>query len=93
MKKTKSGSCKTEKNLESQECRKNIPFLLDKSNLRLTEEKERGTYILKPKPHGLKKVLMAPANEHLTMQIASPIYRIPTAVTDWFFSATMNRHT
>ncbi len=59
--------------------------LLDKSNLRLTEEKERGTYILKPKPHGLKKVLMAPANEHLTMQIASQIYQIPTAVNGLVF--------
>ena len=53
--------------------------LLDKNNLRLTEEKEQGTYILKPKPHGLKKTAMAPANEHVTMQIANQIYKIPTA--------------
>jgi serine/threonine-protein kinase HipA len=53
--------------------------ILDKNNLRLTEEKEHGTYILKPKPHGLKKVAMAPANEHLTMQIAHQVYKIPTA--------------
>lgn len=52
--------------------------ILDKNNLRLTEEKEQGTYILKPKPHGLKKVAMAPANEHLTMQIAKQVYKIPT---------------
>jgi serine/threonine-protein kinase HipA len=54
-------------------------LILDKNNLRLTEEKEQGTYILKPKPHGLKKVAMAPANEHLTMQIAFQVYKIPTA--------------
>ncbi len=59
--------------------------LLDKSSLRLTEENEKGTYILKPKPHGLKKVLMAPANEHVTMQIASQIYHIPTAVNGLVF--------
>jgi serine/threonine-protein kinase HipA len=53
--------------------------ILDKNNLRLTEEKEQGTYILKPKPHGLKKIAMAPANEHLTMQIANQIYKISTA--------------
>lgn len=59
--------------------------MLDKNSLRLTEEKEKGTYILKPKPHGLKKVLMAPANEHVTMQIASQIYKIPTAVNGLVF--------
>lgn len=53
--------------------------LLEKNNLRLTEEKEQGTYILKPKPHGLKRTSMVPANEHLTMQIASQIYKIQTA--------------
>jgi serine/threonine-protein kinase HipA len=53
--------------------------LLEKNNLRLTEEKEQGTYILKPKPHGLKKTAMAPANEHVTMQIANQVYRIYTA--------------
>jgi serine/threonine-protein kinase HipA len=53
--------------------------ILEKNNLRLTEEKEQGTYILKPKPHGLRKTIMAPANEHVTMQIASQIYKIPTA--------------
>lgn len=59
--------------------------LLDKSNLRLTVEKEQGTYILKPKPHELKKVLMAPANEHVTMQIASQIFKIPTAINGLVF--------
>ncbi|MDT8401875.1 MAG: HipA domain-containing protein [Bacteroidales bacterium] len=53
--------------------------LIEKNNLRLTEEKEQGTYILKPKPQGLQKTAMVPANEHLTMQIASQIYSIRTA--------------
>lgn len=53
--------------------------LIDKNNLRLTKENEHGTYILKPKPHGLHKTAMVPANENLTMQIASQVYRIRTA--------------
>ena len=54
-------------------------IILDKNNLRLTKESEQGTYILKPKPHGLKKTEMVPANEHLTMQIAFQVYKIQTA--------------
>lgn len=53
--------------------------LLEKNNLRLTVEMEQGTYILKPKPYGLQKTIMAPANEHVTMQIASQVYNIPAA--------------
>ena len=53
--------------------------LLEKNNLRLTEEKEQGTYILKPKPHGLQRTSMVPVNEHLTMQIALQVYKIQTA--------------
>lgn len=53
--------------------------LLEKNSLRLTEEKEQGTYILKPKPHGLQKTAMAPANEHVTMQIANQVFKIHTA--------------
>ncbi len=53
--------------------------ILEKNNLRLTEEREQGTYILKPKPGGLQKTAMAPSNEHVTMQIANQVYKIPTA--------------
>jgi len=53
--------------------------LLEKNKLRLTEEKEQGTYILKPKPNGLQRTGMVPANEHLTMQIALQVYKIQTA--------------
>jgi serine/threonine-protein kinase HipA len=54
-------------------------IILQKNHLRLTEENEQGTYILKPIPHGLKKTDMIPANEHLTMQIAKQVYKIQTA--------------
>ena len=52
---------------------------LDKNLLRLKGDKEQGSYILKPKPHGLQRVRMVPVNEHLTMQIAAQVYKIQTA--------------
>ncbi|WP_432220906.1 HipA domain-containing protein [Flavobacterium sp. TMP13] len=53
--------------------------LLDKNKLRLINEDEHGTYILKPIPSVGKKSDQIPANEHLTMQIARQIYGIETA--------------
>ncbi len=53
--------------------------LLEKNKLRLINEDERGTYILKPIPNVGKKSDQMPANEHLTMQIARQIYGIETA--------------
>lgn len=53
--------------------------LLKKNKLRLIQEGERGTYILKPIPTVGKKRDQMPANEHLTMQIARQIYDIETA--------------
>lgn len=53
--------------------------LLEKNKLRLVNEGERGTYILKPIPGAGKKPEQMPANEHLTMQIASQVYGIETA--------------
>lgn len=53
--------------------------LLDKNKLRLIQEDELGTYILKPIPGAGKKPDQMPANEHLTMQIARQIYAIETA--------------
>lgn len=53
--------------------------LLEKNKLRLINEGERGTYILKPIPSLGKKADQMPANEHLTMQIARQIYGIETA--------------
>lgn len=53
--------------------------LLEKNKLRLINEGERGTYILKPIPSIGKKSDQMPSNEHLTMQIARQIYGIETA--------------
>ncbi|NOU18186.1 MAG: HipA domain-containing protein [Bacteroidales bacterium] len=53
--------------------------LLEKNKLRLVNEGERGTYILKPIPSIGKKPDQMPANEHLTMQIARQVYGIETA--------------
>ncbi|MBN1185371.1 MAG: HipA domain-containing protein [Bacteroidales bacterium] len=56
-----------------------LSFILDKNVLRLSKEREQGTYILKPIPRDLKRVTQVPANEHLTMQVARQIYGIHTA--------------
>ncbi|HEC44549.1 MAG TPA: type II toxin-antitoxin system HipA family toxin [Bacteroides sp.] len=56
-----------------------LSIILDKNKLRLTEEGEQGTHILKPVPRDLKKTDQVPANEHLTMQIARQVYGINTA--------------
>jgi len=53
--------------------------LLDKNKLRLINEGERGTYILKPIPNVGTRADQMPANEHLTMQIARQVYNIETA--------------
>ena len=53
--------------------------LLEKNKLRLINDGERGTYILKPIPSVGKKPDQMPANEHLTMQIARQVYGIETA--------------
>jgi serine/threonine-protein kinase HipA len=53
--------------------------LLEKNKLRLINEGERGTYILKPIPGTGKNPHQMPANEHLTMQIARQVFDIETA--------------
>lgn len=53
--------------------------MLEKNKLRLVNEGECGTYILKPIPNMGKKADQMPANEHLTMQIARQLYGIETA--------------
>lgn len=56
-----------------------VSLLLDKNKLRLTEKGEQGSYILKPIPRDIDLVEFVPANEHLTMQLASQIFSIYTA--------------
>lgn len=65
-----------------------LSLTLDKNKLKLTEEGEQGTYILKPIPRDLKFVDQVPANEHLTMQIANQIYNINTANNALIFFET-----
>jgi len=59
--------------------------LLEKNKLRLINEGERGTYILKPIPGAGKNSYQMPANEHLTMQIAHQVYGIETAENAMIF--------
>lgn len=61
--------------------------LLEKNKLRLVNEGERGTYILKPIPGAGKNRDQMPANEHLTMQIARQVYGIETAENALIFFA------
>jgi serine/threonine-protein kinase HipA len=59
--------------------------LLEKNKLRLIDEGEHGTYILKPVPGAGRKPGQMPANEHLTMQIARQVYGIETAENAMIF--------
>lgn len=54
-------------------------LLLEGNQLRLTNDGETGQYILKPISDLPKNSEFAPANEHLTMQIAQQIFKIETA--------------
>ena len=54
-------------------------LIQEKNRLRLTENGEQGTHILKPAPVQLKRHRELPANEHVTMQIAAQVYNINTA--------------
>ncbi len=58
-----------------------FPAILDEGIIRLSKENERSWYILKPAPwdNTLYTRKQIPANEHLTMQIASQSYGIITA--------------
>lgn len=53
--------------------------ILDKNKLRLVDEGEVGSHILKPIPNAGKNTGQMPANEHLTMQIARQVFNIETA--------------
>jgi serine/threonine-protein kinase HipA len=62
-----------------------LGLIQEKNKLRLTKENEQGTHILKPIPALLSKANMLPANEHLTMQIASQVFGINTAANALIF--------
>jgi len=57
----------------------------EKNNLRLIGEREQGSHILKPIPSIGKNTNEMPANEHLTMQIASQVFGIETAANALVF--------
>jgi serine/threonine-protein kinase HipA len=62
-----------------------LSMLLEKNTLRLTREREQGTYILKPIPRDVRYPDQVPANEHLTMQIAKQVFNINTAENAMIF--------
>lgn len=62
--------------------------VVDRGRIRLSNFGEQGTYILKPAPLiNIQTRKQIPANEHLTMQIASQVYGIETAANALCFSA------
>lgn len=58
-----------------------FPAVISGSQIKIADDGERSTHILKPAPwdRTLGERKQIPANEHLTMQIASQIYGIKTA--------------
>lgn len=65
-----------------------FPAIVENGELRLTHNEERSTHILKPAPwdHTLYARKQIPANEHLTMQIASQVYAIRVAANGLCFT-------
>lgn len=66
--------------------------IINKGKIIITPEGETGRYIIKPVPEykNLRFRHNIPANEHLTMQIASQIYKINTAANALAFFADGN---
>lgn len=65
-----------------------VGLVVDANNrLAKPEENERSRYILKPAPSSVALLdrKYCPANEHLTMQLASQVYRIETAANGLCF--------
>ena len=65
-----------------------FPAVIVDGKIRLAREGERSTHILKPAPwdETLQNRKQIPANEHLTMQIASQVYGIVTAANGLCFT-------
>ncbi len=62
--------------------------VVERGHIRLSNPGEQGTFILKPAPLiNIQTRKQIPANEHLTMQIASQVYDIETASNALCFSA------
>lgn len=67
-----------------------FPAVIDKGIIRISLNGERSTHILKPAPwdRTLQNRKQIPANEHLTMQIASQVYGIQTATNGLCFTSS-----
>lgn len=65
-----------------------FPAVIDNGRIRISRKEEQSTYILKPAPwdETLSERKQIPANENLTMQIASQVYGILTAANGLCFS-------
>ena len=65
-----------------------FPAIINAYAINIAGDNERSTHILKPAPWDktLRDRKMIPANEHLTMQIASQIYGIQTAANGLCFT-------
>ncbi len=65
-----------------------FPAVIENGTIRISLDGERSTYILKPAPwdQTLQARKQIPANEHLTMQIASQVYGISTAANGLCFT-------
>ena len=65
-----------------------FPAVLDNGSIRIAGDGEQSTYILKPYPwdEQLLNRKQIPANEHLTIQIASQVYGILTAANGLCFT-------
>lgn len=67
-------------NLSISGAQEKFPAVVDNGKIRIAEDGERSRFILKPAPLAhLERRIHIPANEHLTMQIASQVYGIETA--------------
>ncbi len=65
-----------------------FPAVTERGKIRISRDGERSTHILKPAPwdESLSERRQIPANEHLTMQIASRVYGIKTAANGLGFT-------
>lgn len=66
-----------------------FPAIIKSGEIRIAGDDERSTHILKPAPWDktLRDRKLTPANEHLTMQIASQVYGIQTAANGLCFTS------
>jgi len=77
----------TQKRVSVSGVQQKFSMLLDKKKLRLINNYETGTYILKTVPEKIKNASFMPANEHLTLCIARQVFEIETASSCLIFFA------